>query len=355
MQVPGEPRLQAFGVAPDVTVLRPQLPAATDGFDDEALAALRPLLAAHLRTCGIVDYVAWLCTPAAWPALEALNPRAVVYDCMEELAALPDARPALAAHEAALLDAAHLVLAAGPSLFEAKRRRRDDVLCVPNAVDASQLTRQATAARLPALLQAEHVQGRIPGPRLGFFGPIDRRVDLALIEAIAAAETDWQVLLAGPVVQFDAAALPQRPNIHWLGPQPHALLPQLVADWDVCLLPFATNEWTRCFNPTQTLEYMVAEKPIVATALHDVVAMYGDVLRVGHDHASFIEGCRWALSETGYKRAERIGDMLATVSRFSWDATAEAVLGAMHKVLAGLSVPQPLPEDTLEKPAMAAA
>jgi hypothetical protein len=61
------------------------------------------------------------------------------------------------------------------------------------------------------------------------------------------------------------------------------------------------------------------------------------------------------LSETGYKRAERIGDMLATVSRFSWDSTAEVVLDAMQKVLATLPVPQPLPEDTPEKPAMAAA
>lgn len=39
----------------------------------------------------------------------------------------------------------------------------------------------------------------------------------------------------------DAQALPRRANIHWLGPQPQALLPQIVADWDACLLPWDTG------------------------------------------------------------------------------------------------------------------
>jgi glycosyltransferase involved in cell wall biosynthesis len=151
--------------------------------------------------------------------------------------------------------------------------------------------------------------------------------------------------MVGPVANIDAAQRPQRPNIHWLGAQPHALLPQLVADWDVCLLPFAINESTRCISPTQTLEYMAAEKPIVSTALRDVVAMYGDVVRIGHDVGGFIEGCRWALSETGFKRAERINDMLATVSRYSWDNAARCVHEAIELALRGTWRPQAEPEE----------
>ena len=46
-------------------------------------------------------------------------------------------------------------------------------------------------------------------------------------------------------------------------------LPQFLAGWDVCLLPFALNESTKFISPTKVLEYMAAELPIVSTAATD--------------------------------------------------------------------------------------
>ncbi|MFP5405811.1 MAG: hypothetical protein ACLGHY_05565, partial [Gammaproteobacteria bacterium] len=112
---------------------------------------------------------------------------------------------------------------------------------------------------------------------------------------------------------------------HWLGMQPYRRLPHLVAQWDVCLMPFALNEATRYISPTKTLEYLAAEKPVVSTAVGDVVSLYGDVVTVAGDHAGFIDACDEALVETGRKRTERIGEALAMVSRFSWDRTADSV------------------------------
>ncbi|HEY0856521.1 MAG TPA: glycosyltransferase [Albitalea sp.] len=354
----GEARLECKQGAPGVTVLRPHTPVDAPGFHDDQLPLLRPLLAGHLADEGIADYVVWFYTPMALPLLAELSrpadapgqpggagvqPRAVVYDCMDELSAFKNAPRQLRQREAALLKVADLVLTGGPSLYEAKRGLHHNVLCLPSAVDARHYSPQFSTSRIDAMLQAEQIQGRIPGPRLGFFGVIDERLDIALIDAVAQAEPDWQVVMVGPVVKIEPERLPRRPNIHWLGQQPYALLPQLVADWDVCLLPFALNESTRFISPTKTLEYMAAEKPVVSTPVHDVVAMYGDVVRIGHDHASFIEGCRWALSETGYKRAERIGEMLATVSRFSWDNTAKTIHEAIESVLAERALaPQPV-------------
>lgn len=338
----GEPWLETTPAVPGVTVVRPHTPIDAWGFHDDQLPVLRPLIAGHLKDQGITDYLVWFYTPMALPLLAELEPRAVVYDCMDELAAFKDAPKQLRQREAALLKAAQLVLTGGPSLYEAKRHLHPNVLCLPSAVDAQHYSPRFAASRIDAMLQAEQVQGRIPGPRLGFFGVIDERLDIGLVDAIAAAEPDWQVVMVGPVVKIDPEQLPKRPNIHWLGQQPYALLPQLVADWDVCLLPFALNEHTRYISPTKTLEYMAAEKPIVSTAVHDVVAMYGDVVRIGHDPASFIEACRWALSETGFKRAERVSEMLATVSRYSWDNTAQAIREAIESALQATPVAQPV-------------
>ena len=329
--------MEASEVAPGVTVLKPHTPVDAFGFHDDQLSVLRPLVADYLREQGIDDYLAWFYTPMALPLLAELEPRAVVFDCMDELSAFKDAPKQLRQREAALMKAADLVLTGGPSLYEAKRHLHHNVMCLPSAVDAQHYSPKFASTRIDAILQAEQVQGRIPGPRLGFFGVIDERLDIELVAAVADADPDWQVVMVGPVVKIDPARLPRRLNVHWLGQQPYSLLPQLVADWDVCLLPFALNDSTRFISPTKTLEYMAAEKPVVSTAVRDVVSLYGDVVRIGHEHASFIEGCRWALSETAAKRAERVTEMLATVARYSWDNTAASIHEAIGNVLAKTS------------------
>jgi hypothetical protein len=87
--------------------------------------------------------------------------------------------------------------------------------------------------------------------------------------------------------------------------------------------------------------------------VHDVVAMYGDVVRIGRDALEFIEACRWALSETAYKRAERVGEMLATVSRFSWDHTAQVVHEAIEKAIPDRTGPTVVPLMAARRPRIA--
>jgi protoporphyrinogen oxidase len=98
-------------------------------------------------------------------------------------------------------------------------------------------------------------------------------------------------------------------------------------------MPFALNESTRYISPTKTLEYMAAEKPIVSTAVRDVVALYGDMVAVAQDHVEFIDACDEALVETGRERTQRINESLATVLRFSWDRSADTVRSLIDQAL----------------------
>ena len=70
---------------------------------------------------------------------------------------------------------------------------------------------------------------------------IDERFDVALIDAVAAARPQWQFVMLGPITKIDPALLPQRLNIHYLGPKQYEELPRYIAGWDVALLPFAIN------------------------------------------------------------------------------------------------------------------
>ena len=316
-----------------VEVLRPHTPLAATGFHDEQLALLRGLLTAYLAEARIDDYAVWFYTPLALPLLDVLSPRAVVYDCMDELSAFKLAPPQLREREAALLARADLVTTGGPRLYAAKRDHNANVLCLPSAVDAAHYSPARATADAAGMARAAELQGEIGTPRLGFFGVIDERLDLDLVARIADADPAWQLVMVGPVVKIDPMTLPRRPNLHWLGQQDYSILPQLVAGWDVCLMPFARNESTEFISPTKTLEYMAAAKPVVSTPIHDVEALFGELVAIAPTADAFIGACRAALTESDAERTSREQKMRACVGRYSWDTTAATIAGALDAVL----------------------
>jgi UDP-galactopyranose mutase len=340
----GPARLECSTRAPGLEVLVPHTPVAASGFHDDQLPLLEPLIAEFLRARDVDDCIAWFDTPMALPLLSALRrPHAVVYDCIDELAAGPDAPRQLRQREAALLKIANLVFTGGPALYAAKHDLHPNVHCLPGSADAAHFAPGGLAPDCLHAAEAERLQGRIGRPRLGFFGVIDARFDAALIAQLADARPDWQLVLAGPVApKIDPAQLPQRPNLHWLGRQPYDRLPYLLAGWDVCLLPFALNDATRFVNPTKTLEYMAGEKPIVSTPVPDVLSLYGDTVRIAATPAEFVAACAKALAERGAQRNRRIEGMLATVYRSSWDRIALTVRRLLQDELDKLAA-QPLP------------
>ena len=128
--------------------------------------------------------------------------------------------------------------------------------------------------------------------------------------------------MVGPVVKVDPDSLPSRPNIFWLGQRSYDDLPALVKSFDVCLMPFALNESTQYINPTKTLEYMAAGKPIVSTAVPDVVRQFTPIVAVAHSIDEFIEAARKASESPDRALIDR-GIALAEAS--SWDRTVASM------------------------------
>jgi UDP-galactopyranose mutase len=273
---------------------------------------------------GLTDYVLWFYTPMALPLAEGLSPKAIVYDCMDELSAFLNAPAELKEREAALLQRADLVFTGGSSLYRAKRDRHPNVRCFPSSVDAKHFASAAEGMQEPA------DQADLPHPRLGFFGVIDERLDVALLDAMASAHPEWSICMVGPVVKIDPATLPRHPNIRYFGQRTYQQLPAYLAGWDVCLLPFARNASTRFISPTKTLEYMAAAKMIVSTPITDVAEQYGDIVYLGETPGEFIAACERALAADAGERASRRQGMCEVLGRTSWDST----VAAMHALLA---------------------
>ena len=222
----GPARLERYTSKEGVEVVVPHLSLHIE--DAEAVQAR--LIHDLLERENVNNYVTWYYTPMALPLARELSPRAVVYDCMDQLSAFKNAPARLTELERELFERADVAFTGGHSLYEAKRRCHHNIHAFPSSVD----TAHFGTARLK---QADPEDQRtIPRPRLGFFGVIDERMDIDLVAGVAKARPDWQLVLIGPVVKIDEADLPRAPNIHYLGSKQYSELPSYIAGWDVALL-----------------------------------------------------------------------------------------------------------------------
>ena len=264
------------------------------------------------------DRTVWLYTPMALEFARALEPALLVYDVMDDLASFAKASPALKRLQREALAEADVVFTGGRSLHDAVRTLRPDAHLFPSGVEPEHYA----VAR-----QRRKPRGR---PVAGYVGVIDERLDLDLIRDLTASLPGWEIQMVGPVSEkIDAATLPKAPNIAYLGKQPYDRLPELMAGFDVALMPFALNEATRSLSPTKTLEYLAAGLPVVSTPVPDVVADYGGVVDVQQGGESFARACERALLEDVESREEAVRPLL---DRHRWDTIAsemeEVLLGA---------------------------
>ncbi|MCW6507483.1 UDP-galactopyranose mutase [Lichenifustis flavocetrariae] len=299
----------------DVISLRPRLPHWWD--DARKETALRELLDMLIATtCGGIPPVLWFYTPMMFGFARHVAAQSVVYDCMDELSAFRHAPSSLKNLEVELMQRADLVFTGGHSLFDAKRGAHDNIHVFPSSVDVAHFAQAELVTAEP------DDQAAIPRPRLGFYGVVDERMDLALLDAVAAARPDWHLVIVGPVVKIDPAQLPRRDNIHYLGNKGYDALPAYLAGWDVCLMPFAINEATRFISPTKTPEYLAAGRPVVSTPIVDVERHYGRLagVAIAGTPAAFTAACAEMLDLSREPNKWR-PEADAVLAAGSWDDT----------------------------------
>ena len=299
-----------------------------EGTENDHSRTLRALMLELIAKERIHRYVHWYYTPMALSFTSHLKPKAVVYDCMDELSAFAHAPAALRLREAELMRRASVVFTGGQSLFEAKRGLHSNVHAFPSSVDVPHFARARQIDVDPP------DQAAIPRPRLGFFGVIDERMDLDLVAGVAATRPDWSIVLLGPVVKIDPALLPRAANIHYPGQKSYEQLPEYIAGWDVAMLPFARNDATRFISPTKTPEYMAAGKPVVSTSIRDVVRPYGQqgLVRIADTVGDFIAACEASLADDPVARRR---DADAFLRQTSWDGTWTRMRHLIETALGG--------------------
>jgi teichuronic acid biosynthesis glycosyltransferase TuaH len=164
--------------------------------------------------------------------------------------------------EIKLLTANPHVIAVSPTLEAKWRGMGCKVTLIPNGCEAEAF-RGTDNAPNP-------VDVCLRSPIAGFVGTLNERVDLDLLDAVAA--TGSSLLLVGPrakALENSGAlqALLRRPNVQWVGSKKFDEMPSYLKVIDVGLTPYADTAFNRASAPLKTIEYLAAGRPVVATDL----------------------------------------------------------------------------------------
>ena len=285
-------------------------------------------LAARIEGCDV-----WLYTPMALDLAEALGPRGLIYDVMDDLGSFADAPTGIQLMQRRALDQADVVFTGGRSLHRGVITHRPKrTYLFPSGVET------AHYATSRELRQDPHE------PLVaGYVGVIDERMDLALLDKLAIGLPDWEIQLAGPVTKIDPATLPRRGNIRSLGMQAYDDLPAVMAGFDVALMPFAINDATRSISPTKTLEYLAAGLPVVSTRVPDVVADFGAVVHLADTGTEFADACREVVTHCQDARDRKLAPIQ---ERHEWDTIAAEMTELMQRWIEPAVEVRERPEET---------
>lgn len=307
------PRLHLRETNENVLVVVPYLPSNIE--PEKMEAAMIDLVDELVYEEELIDYTVWYYTPMALGFTQHLQPRATIFDCMDELSLFKGAPQMLIDRERELMRRADVVFTGGQSLYEAKKALHHNIHPLPSSIDYEHFSQ----ARQKLIEPDDQIN--IPRPRIGFYGVIDERFNIELLMQLADLRPNYHFIVVGPVVKIDPRTLPRRNNIHYLGKKDYHALPLYLAGWDCAMMPFAHNESTRFISPTKTPEFLAAGKPVVSTSIRDVVCPYGNqkLVHIADTPEDFLDAIDRAMEER--KNPEWLDRVDHYLRDHSWDLT----------------------------------
>ncbi len=266
--------------------------------------------------------IVWISTPTQHDARLDLPARLRVYHIVDDYLAyhdLPEShRSRFAQRERELIDWADLVIAVSPELIESKGAGNPKFRLLPNGFDAAAYD-PARPAVAPAAL------AHLPRPILGYVGLISVRLDLRLLDGLAAAHPEWTLVLMGTVYRSGCEDvldwLGGRPNVHILPPVPGEQVADFVRSFDAGLVPYRVTQETVHASPLKVYEYLAAGLPVVAADVPGA-RQFAGVVSIAAGKTEWEAAVAEALRcDDETQRAVR----RAAVAAHTWDARVETL------------------------------
>ncbi len=273
-----------------------------------------------LRTVGFSEPIVWAFLPTglSLDLIEKIEPKVLVYYCIDSFqASSRDARK-IRETESLLINKADLVFVTSEELFKHCLQHNDKVHYFPFGVNIErfrEVLRSEQAA--PSDIKDIH------RPIAGYIGGIHKWIDFDLVQHIAKTNRDISFVFCGPI-QTNIEMLRDLPNIIFLGQKRAEELPVYVKEFDVALIPYKLTEYTKNVYPTKLNEYLAVGKTVVSTDLPEVRKFNrenNDIIKVSGSHDDFSENIRQAIGHPAGEKEEALAIKVA--EKNSWHSKVE--------------------------------
>jgi glycosyltransferase involved in cell wall biosynthesis len=225
---------------------------------------------------------------------------------------------------------ADYVFVASDTLLKDKLRLNPNSHVSPQGVDFDHFSRAQDAnLDVPADIMP------FPRPVVGFFGLIERWIDLDLVNYLAEKRPQYTFVLIGRVAVPDEE-LPQRANVHYLGKRPYDILPNYGRAFDATIIPYRLTQQVLHANPIKLREYLAMGKPVVSVSTPEI-DKFADVVEIAQSRDEFLQKLDNVLAQPSVPA--EVQRRMDRVAASSWDARVQEVLEVLG--LGNGSVPAP--------------
>lgn len=274
---------------------------------------------------GLKRRIVWSAMPHVPGLFGTLGEETSVYYCTDDYGLFPDVdTESVRRLDRETTRKAHTVFVTSETLLQAKREVNPNTHYSPHGVDVDHFGK-AQSASLPVPDDIAN----IPRPIIGYFGLVDRWIDLDMVAEIAKQRPHWSFVFIGRV-GFPIEEAPQLPNIHFLGKKPYARLPEYGARFDAAIIPYRMSHHVKHINPLKLREYLAMGKPVVAVSIPEIDRFEQDIC-IARSFDEFLAGLDRAVATSADPAAIR--QRMAAVSELSWDARVRRVLSIALKDL----------------------
>jgi teichuronic acid biosynthesis glycosyltransferase TuaH len=269
------------------------------------------------------DYALFMSAPLFAPLASRLSPHVMGLDAQDNLLkhVFYKDTPDLASYYDYFLEQADFISANSFETTEWLNRKRPDALHISNGVDKKTFDPTISYA-IPSDMTS------IQGPIVGYAGKMMELFDVDLMSYVAEQLLDVQFVFIGQKLNPDwMKPLWEHPNTHYLGDKSYAQLPQYLAAFDVCSIPYS-QERQHGGDPIKFYEYLAIGKPVVTTDIGGVGAFRDfPQVRIPRNADEFVEGVRYFTDARREGRAILISEL---PEAYTWEAKADQIIQSLR-------------------------
>lgn len=236
----------------------------------------------------------------------------LIADYMDDYLDFPDMDPRVRPFAGQMLQTSDLVVVT--SLFLQEKARQNGAPRVELLRNGTDCSHFAQARRAVGPAERKRV--------VGYYGVLSAWFDCAKIEALSKSDLDITIRLVGVATEEARKKLCGLANVELLEAVPYARLPEVLREFDVCMIPFkADTDLIRATNPVKFYEYLSAGKKVVATEIMELLPYRNQYAYCENDDQAFVEKVRLCLM--GQDELEGPEACAAFAQENDWNQRAE--------------------------------